>query len=75
MLTPGSRWLFFLLLLAIQPAFANPDIDEEAVIRRLASMKNEVVDLRYDNIVKSYLRTYTILQRKKAEKILGTKLT
>jgi membrane-bound lytic murein transglycosylase D len=49
----------------------EPEYDEPAIIERINKMENEVVPPRYDNIVKSYLTTYTIKKREKAENILG----
>jgi membrane-bound lytic murein transglycosylase D len=49
----------------------EPEYDEPAIIERINKMENEVVPPRYDDIVKSYLTTYTIKKREKAENILG----
>jgi len=52
----------------------EPEYDEEAIIERIDKMESEVVPPRYDIIVKSYLKTYTIKKREKAESILGRQL-
>ncbi len=49
----------------------EPEYDEPAIIERIKEMENEVVPPRYDVVVKSYLKTYTIKKREKAENILG----
>lgn len=49
----------------------EPEYDEPAIIERIKKMESEVVPPRYDEIVKSYLTTYTIKKRDKAENILG----
>lgn len=63
----------FLLLcgLSITSVRANSELDEAAIIERIEKMKSEVVPPRYDNVVRSYLRTYLVLRRSKAESILG----
>ena len=49
----------------------EPELDEPAIIERLEKMKSDVVPPRYDQVVKSYLTTYMIRKRDKAENILG----
>ncbi len=49
----------------------EPEYDEPAIIERIKKMQSEVVPPRYDQVVKSYLTTYTIRKRDKAENILG----
>lgn len=48
--------------------------DEEGIIARMATMKNEVIKARYDIAVKSYLKTYTVRGRRGAERLLGKQL-
>jgi len=64
---------FFLLFFGLSASFAHTDreLDEAAIIERIKKMKSEVVPPRYDNVVRSYLRTYLIYKRQKAEDILG----
>ncbi len=50
---------------------SEPEYDEPAVIERINKMESEIVPPRYDEVVKSYLQTYTIRKRDKAENILG----
>lgn len=68
--------LFLVALLLTIPlsAGSDPDLNEEAIKARIDSLKSQVVSPRYDAIVKSYIRTYTVLQRDKAERILGRRL-
>lgn len=62
-----------LLLMACPYGWSEPerDLNDEVISKRIEQMSNEVVNPRYDKIVRSYLRTYTILDREKAERILG----
>ncbi len=52
----------------------EPEYDEPAIIERINKMTSEVVPPRYDMVVKSYLTTYTIKKRDKAENILGKQI-
>lgn len=57
--------------LSVTSVHGSNELDEAAIIARINKMKSEVVPPRYDNVVKSYLRTYLVLRRPKAESILG----
>lgn len=63
----------FLFICFFSIAFAKADngLDEAAITARIKEMKSEVVPPRFDNVVRSYLRTYLIYNRPKAESILG----
>ncbi len=68
----------FLLLFSV-PVFANnadpsAAFDEPEVIKRIELMESEVAQPRYDVVVRSYLRTYLVNHRQKAEKILGRRI-
>lgn len=49
-------------------------LTESAITQRLKAMENDVVKPRYDIVVKSYLNTYTVRARDKAQKILGRRI-
>lgn len=51
--------------------YGEPDLNDDEISKRIEQMENKVVSPRYDKIVRSYIRTYTILDREKAERILG----
>ncbi len=51
-----------------------PELDEEAIKARLEKLSNEIVQPRYNTVVRSYLLTYTARKRDKAEEILGRRL-
>lgn len=76
-LEKGKGFLLFLMgiLLTISSSIsANndyPDFNEEEIKRRVMSLSASVVQPRYTSVVRSYLRTYTVNNRDKAEKILG----
>lgn len=59
------------LIYCLPASYANTNLDEAAIMKRLKEMKSEVVPPRYDAVVKSYLRTYLINNRSKAEEIVG----
>ena len=73
--------LFHLALLAsITPSIAAPETDgmpgypeydEEAVIARINQLKNDVVPPKYNEVVRSYIITYTERRRERAQQILG----
>ena len=71
--------LLFVLVLFSLPVFADntdPSVafDESEVIKRIELMESEVAQARYDVVVRSYLRTYLVNHREKAEKILGRRI-
>lgn len=49
----------------------NFALNEDEVIRRLEAMENNVVEPRYDVVVKSYLRTYLVNARSLSENVIG----
>lgn len=53
------------------PSHSSYTLDEKEVIKRLEAMENNVVDPRYDVVVKSYLRTYLVNARSLSENIVG----
>jgi membrane-bound lytic murein transglycosylase D len=60
------------LLFVFQGFASSPATFEETeVARRVELMNSEVVQPRYDVVVRSYLRTYLVNHRAKAQKILG----
>ncbi len=69
---PAAVCLFSILCLSV--VFANNTstvLDEAAISKRMQALKSEVVEPRMDVAVKSYLRTYLINNRSKAERIIG----
>lgn len=76
---PSSCRNYFTLVLCFfifYGAFAHPSneryaLNEEEVIRRLEAMENNVVEPRYDVVVKSYLRTYLVNARSLSENVIG----
>ncbi|GAB5554133.1 MAG: hypothetical protein Sapg2KO_37240 [Saprospiraceae bacterium] len=66
--------IFACCLLSFVASGSKYELDEEVIKSRIDSLESEVVSPRYDNIVKSYLRTYTIRGRDKSERILGRRL-
>ncbi|MFZ4427535.1 MAG: transglycosylase SLT domain-containing protein [Saprospiraceae bacterium] len=72
----GHRWGAIMLpvfLLIVFQGFASSPVtfEETEVARRVELMNSEVVQPRYDVVVRSYLRTYLVNHRAKAQKILG----
>lgn len=68
---------FSLLLILLGTSFilsAHPKSEEDIIKDRVDALQSQVVNPRYDGIVGSYLRTYTINSRDKAERILGRRL-
>lgn len=68
--------LVLVICSAISTGFADNDpdpnvYDEAMVIERLNRMKSDVLEPRYTSVVKSYVKTYTIWNRKKSEGVLG----
>jgi membrane-bound lytic murein transglycosylase D len=65
--------LFFLIFNLANAKSPNENIalNEAEVIKRLETMENNVVEPRYDVVVKSYLRTYLVNARSLAEKVIG----
>lgn len=61
----------FLLISCFSASFAYNGLDEAVITKRLKEMKSEVVSPRYDVVVRSYLRTYLVNNRPKAEEIVG----
>lgn len=53
---------------------AHPKSEEDIIKERVDSLQSQVVNPRYDRIVGSYLRTYTVNSRDRAERILGRRL-
>lgn len=69
--------LFFGLIsftFAFTPTSNSPAFDEDAIISRIKSMPYNAVKPRYTSVVKSYLKTYTVWGRSKAERILGDRV-
>lgn len=66
--------VFACCLLTFVASGSKYELEEEVIKSRIDSLKSEVVSPRYDNIVKSYLRTYTVRGRDKSERILGRRL-
>lgn len=66
--------IFTCCLLSLTVSGAGYELEEELIKGRIDSLESEVVSPRYDRIVKSYLRTYTINGRNKTERILGRRL-
>lgn len=69
--------ILFMVATAWQQATASdksPGFEESEVIRRVERMESEVTQPRYDIVVRSYLRTYLVNHRKKAEIVLGRRL-
>ncbi len=53
------------------PNHPNPDLDEDVVRARIEKMTSEIVEPRYDIVVRSYLRTYLVRARSHSENIIG----
>jgi len=53
------------------PSEGKFSLNETEIIKRLEAMENNVVDPRYDVVVKSYLRTYLVNARTLSENIIG----
>lgn len=65
-------FLFFLSFTDTRhPKSTYPEFDETTVKARVEKMTSDVVEPRYDIIVKSYLRTYLVRSRAHSENILG----
>ena len=68
----GCKLLPILLMLVFQGFASSPvTFEETEVAKRVELMNSEVVQPRYDVVVRSYLRTYLVNHRQKAQKILG----
>lgn len=68
----GCKMLPLLLMLVFQGFASSPvTFEETEVAKRVELMNSEVVQPRYDVVVRSYLRTYLVNHRQKAQKILG----
>ena len=68
--------LFFLCLTFLLPTagysnVSDRELNDPVISKRIEQMNLDIVSARYDKIVRSYIRTYTILKRPKAERILG----
>lgn len=74
----SAKKIFSLLLLftfgICTSVLAHPKFEEELIKGRIDSLESQVVNPRYDRIVSSYLKTYTVNGRDKAERILGRRL-
>lgn len=74
----STKKIFSLLLLLSlgwsTTLLANPKFEEELIKGRIDSLQSRVVNPRYDQIVGSYLKNYTVYGRDKAERILGRRL-
>lgn len=71
--------IFFLCVFCMLPTLGwstEPDreLNDPVISKRIEQMNLDIVSPRYDKIVRSYIRTYTILDRTKAERILGHQL-
>lgn len=71
--------LFLLCLISLLPIpgrSSEPDreLNDPVISKRIEQMDLDIVSARYDKIVRSYIRTYTILNRTKSERILGHQL-
>lgn len=66
--------IFTCCLLSFTATGAKYELEEALIKSRIDSMESQVVSPRYDNIVRSYLKTYTINGRDKSERILGRRL-
>ena len=74
-LLQGYLPLLFVLLTLIGNAYTpSPEFNEDEIKVRLLNMPLETVAPRYTPIVRSYLRTYFLLNRTKAEDIIGRSL-
>ncbi|MFN7119357.1 MAG: transglycosylase SLT domain-containing protein [Saprospiraceae bacterium] len=65
-----------LFLLVLTSSFAKatsekPILNETEIIERLKAMESNVVEPRYDVVVKSYLRTYLVNARTLSENVIG----
>lgn len=71
----GYNVVILFLLLVFQGFASSPvTFEETEVAKRVELMNSEVVQPRYDVVVRSYLRTYLVNHRQKAEKVLGRSL-
>jgi membrane-bound lytic murein transglycosylase D len=70
--------MLFLLCIAwastARSSGSSPVFDEPEVIKRIELMNSEVAEPKYDIVVRSYLRTYLVNNRKVAEIILGRRI-
>jgi len=48
-----------------------PEYDEEVVIERLKAIENPLVEHRFNSIVKAYIKSYVVWDRRKAELVTG----
>lgn len=48
-----------------------PEFDEALIIERLKSVEEPLVELRYNSVVRGYIKSYLFWNRGKAERILG----
>ena len=67
----AASLIFFLFLPLLLPATNDPVYDEAAVIERLKSIENPLVENRYNSIVRGYIKGYLFWNRDKTERILG----
>ncbi len=61
----------FFLISCLSVSYAKEELDEALITKRLKELKSEVIIPRYDIVVRSYLRTYLVNNRAKAEQIIG----
>jgi len=66
--------LLLLFILPTKPLSAEGAFDEAIVSSRVAALPNSAVAPRYTPAVRSYIRTYVMLQREHSERILGRAL-
>lgn len=62
------------LLSSARAADPIPAFEESEIMKRIELMDSEVTQPRYDVVVRSYLKTYLVNHRKKAETILGRRI-
>lgn len=73
----SKNYTFFCLFFLVctfsyaHPNTTNYELDEDVVKTRIAKMTSEIVEPRYDIVVKSYLRTYLTRARSHSENIIG----
>lgn len=66
-----SLFLFVFTHTFANPSSEKPILNETEIIERLKAMDNNVVEPRYDVVVKSYLRTYLVNARSLSENVVG----
>ena len=79
--TLNTRLYIFILFCALQfqlianveisPSYTLPSYTDRDLEERIANMQNQVIKPRLDNVVRSYIKTYTQTKPKRTEEMIG----